>query len=495
MHSRNNSLPSKEKDFSAWYNALVKRAGLIDDVQVRGCMVFRPYGFALWESMKHILDDIFKATGHKNAYFPLFIPLSHLSKEAEHVEGFAKECAVVTHYRLKSDQKGGIVPDPDAALEEPMVVRPTSETIIWNMYSKWVHSYRDLPILLNQWANVVRWEMRTRPFLRTAEILWQEGHTAHSSQEEARAEAIKMHDVYANFMRDYLALPVIQGEKTEHERFAGAVNSYTLEALMQDGKGLQLGTSHFLGQNFAKAFNVRFSDEKGSLQYAWGTSWGVTTRLIGALIMTHSDDKGLVLPPKIAPTQVVIIPIVKKRNKENEAILVEAKRIQALLVARGIRVILDDNIHHSPGWKFTEYELQGIPVRLTLGSRDLAEGTVEMVRRDDSSKVSVERDNLPDLVAQALGKIQSTIFARAKAFQAAHTTHVDSYEEFKKVLARKVPGFISAHWDGSMATEKKIQEETQATIRCIPSGGVKEEGFCIYSGKPSVQRVLFAKAY
>ena len=495
MSSSKNVLPHPKEDFSAWYNALVKKAGLIDDAPVRGCMVLKPYGFALWENMKKVLDDAFKRTGHQNAYFPLFIPVSHLSQEADHVEGFAKECAVVTNYRLKTNEKGTIIPDPDAQLEEPLVVRPTSETIIWNTYSKWIQSYRDLPLLLNQWANVVRWEMRTRPFLRTAEILWQEGHTAHATAQEAQAEARQMHDLYADFITEYLAIPVIKGEKTAHERFAGALNTYTLEALMQDGKALQLGTSHFLGQNFSKAFNVRFSDETGTLQYAWGTSWGVTTRLIGALIMTHSDEKGLVLPPKIAPTQVVIIPICKKGNPENDKILAAVHQLQAKLEAAHIRTQVDTSPTHSPGWKFAQHELQGIPIRLAIGARDLERKTIEIARRDTQHKFNISQDSIVSTLQNMLNNIQESMLNKAQNFQQTHTTQVENYDDFQQALQQNIPGLISAHWDGTTATEQKIQQDTQATIRCIPLNNTQTEGTCIYSGKTSFQRVLFAKAY
>lgn len=488
-------LPNKKEDFSAWYNTLVKKADLIEESPVRGCMILKPYGFSLWEKMQKILDDAFKRTGHQNAYFPLFIPLSYLSKEAEHVEGFAKECAIVTHYRLKNTSDGKIAPDPTAQLEEPLIVRPTSETIIWNTYSKWIQSYRDLPLLLNQWANVVRWEMRTRPFLRTAEILWQEGHTAHATSQEAENHARKMHDLYTDFITQYLAIPAIQGEKTENERFAGALNTYTMEALMQDGKALQLGTSHFLGQNFSRAFNVRFADPTGKLQYAWGTSWGLTTRLIGALIMTHSDQQGLVLPPKIAPIQVVIIPLYKKKSNDRQAILAYAERLQKELKTHDIRVQLDTIETESPGWKFAKHELKGIPLRLVVGSRDLAQKKVEMSRRDTQEKQSISQDNIVSTVKNTLDTIQKNLYQNAQDFQKKHTTAVESYEDFKATLDQDIPGLISAHWDGTIETEKKIQEETKATIRCIPQNNTQETGKCIYSGKPSKQRVLFAKAY
>lgn len=495
MSSRNSLLPNKNEDFSAWYNALVKKAGLIDEAPVRGCMIFKPYGFALWENMKKVLDEAFKQTGHKNVYFPLFIPLSHLNKEADHIESFAKECAVVTNYRLKSTPEGNLIPDPAAQLEEPFVVRPTSETIIWNTYSKWIQSYRDLPLLLNQWANVVRWEMRTRPFLRTAEILWQEGHTAHATAQEAEKEVHQMHNIYNDFIREYLAIPAIKGRKTDYERFAGAVYTYTLEALMQDGKALQLGTSHFLGQNFSKAFNVRFSDQNGELQYAWGTSWGVTTRLIGAIIMTHSDQQGLVLPPKIAPTQVVIIPIHKKGTAEGDAVLTQAQNLQKTLQAHNIRTEIDSNDTHSPGWKFAQHELKGIPIRLAIGPKDLKKNSIEMARRDTQEKTTFSIDTILPTVQKTLLSIQSNLFNKAEAFQKKHTVHVESYDDFKKALQQKIPGFISAHFDGTNATEKHIRQETQATTRCIPHDAISTPGKCIYSGKPSTQRILFAKAY
>ena len=494
MSKKQNLLPARSDDFSAWYHTLVKKAGLIDDTPVRGSMILKPYAFSLWENIKNVLDTEFKRTGHQNAYFPLFIPLSHLSKEASHVEGFAKECAVVTHYRLKSNEKGHIIPDPTAELEEKLVVRPTSETTIWHAYSKWVQSYRDLPLLLNQWSNVVRWEMRTRPFLRTTEILWQEGHTAHTTQKEAHTKATQMHTLYARFIQDYLAIPAIQGEKTENERFAGACNTYTLEALMQDGKALQLGTSHFLGQNFAKAFNVRFADLNGTLQYAWGTSWGVTTRLIGALIMTHSDDNGLVLPPKIAPTQVIILPL-WKNDTEKEAVLTQAHTLKATLDKHHIRTQIDQSDTHSPGWKFAEYELKGIPIRLTIGPRDLAKKQVELTRRDKSQKHNVPQETMLPTVQAMLETIQHDMYQKAKDFQKHHTTTPKDYQAFKAQLQTKTPGLLLAHWDGTSETGKKIQQETQATIRCIPQDSPKVPGQCIYSGKPAAQQVLFAKAY
>lgn len=495
MADKKKVLPRRDEDFSAWYHTLVKKANLIEESPVRGCMILKPYAFALWERMKETLDQAFKSTGHQNAYFPLFIPLSHLSKEADHVEGFAKECAVVTHYRLTTDEKGKIIPDPTASLEEPLVVRPTSETSIWHTYSKWIQSYRDLPLLINQWANVVRWEMRTRPFLRTAEILWQEGHTAHASAQEAQAEARQMHDIYASFVAEYLAIPAIKGEKTEHERFAGALNTYTLEALMQDGKALQLGTSHFLGQNFSKAFNVRYSDPEGAMQYPHGTSWGVTTRLIGAMIMTHSDDHGLVIPPKIAPIQTIILPLYKK-NQDNAAITSHAESLHALLQKHDIRSRIDSNEFQTPGWKFTQYELQGIPLRLSIGPRDIAAGTVEVYRRDTREKIHVSRENLIPTLQKLLYNIQKDLLDKATAFREAHTTTVEDYPSFQEVLKRPIPGFIHAYWDGTTSTEKKIQQATQATIRCIPQEKIAATpGTCIYTQKKSTQKVIFAKAY
>lgn len=483
----------RSEDYSKWYNELVERADLAEHSEVRGCMVIKPYGYAIWERIKEILDKKFKETGHENAYFPLFIPKSYLSKEAEHVEGFAKECAVVTHYRLKNGEDGEIVVDPDAKLEEELIVRPTSETIIWNSFKTWIQSYRDLPLKINQWANVVRWEMRTRLFLRTSEFLWQEGHTAHATKNEAVEEAEKMLDVYTKFSNDYLGIPVIQGLKTESERFAGAVETYCIEALMQDGKALQAGTSHFLGQNFAKAFDVKYADKDGKQEYVWATSWGVSTRLMGALIMAHSDDEGLVLPPKLAPIQVVIIPIYKGEDQLQNISNALDPIIKALK-EKGISVKYDDDDNRRPGWKFNEYEVKGVPIRLALGERDLGQSKIEMVRRDTREKTFVPIDSVVDEVESQLEQMQKDIHAKALDFRNANTTKVDSYEEFKKVLNEK-GGFIEAHWDGTAETEERIKNETKATIRCIPLGVKPESGSCILTGKPSKQRVLFAKAY
>jgi prolyl-tRNA synthetase len=487
-------ITSREQDYSQWYNDLVIKGSLADYSAVRGCMVIKPYGFALWENMQGALDKMFKDTGHVNAYFPLFIPKSFLSKEAAHVEGFAKECAVVTHYRLKKDPNGeGIIVDPEAKLEEELIVRPTSETIIWNTYRDWIKSYRDLPLLINQWANVVRWEMRTRLFLRTAEFLWQEGHTAHATKEEAVEEAEKMLEVYATFVEEFMALPVIRGVKTESERFAGAENTYCIEALMQDGKALQAGTSHFLGQNFAKAFDVKFSNKENQLEYVWATSWGVSTRLVGALVMAHSDDDGLILPPKIAPLQVVIVPIYK--GDEQKALIdKKAKEIMDNLKNLGVRVRYDDSDNNRPGWKFAEYELKGVPVRLALGARDLEKNVVEVARRDSKEKKVVGLDGIAQYVDGLLLDIQHNMFNKAKAYRQEHITQADSWEEFEKLLDEK-GGFISAHWDGTAETEEAIKEKTKATIRCIPLNNQQEEGKCILTGKPSTQRVLFARAY
>lgn len=487
-------LTPRSENYSQWYNELVVKADLAENSAVRGCMVIKPYGYAIWEKMQAELDRMFKETGHVNAYFPLFIPKSFFSKEADHVEGFAKECAVVTHYRLKNDPDGkGVVVDPDARLEEELIVRPTSETIIWNTYKNWIQSYRDLPILCNQWANVVRWEMRTRLFLRTAEFLWQEGHTAHATREEALEETEKMVNVYGDFAETFMAVPVIKGAKSANERFAGALETYTIEALMQDGKALQSGTSHFLGQNFAKAFDVKFATREGKEDYVWASSWGVSTRLMGALIMAHSDDHGLVLPPKLAPFQVVIVPIYRK-EEQLEAINEKVDEIVNKLKAKGISVKYDNSDTKKPGWKFAEYELKGVPVRLALGPRDLENGTVEIARRDTLTKEVVNLENIDQYVADLLEEIQKTIFQKAVDFRTEKTTKVDTYDEFKEVLANK-GGFILAHWDGTPETEQRIKEETKATIRCIPFDGEKEEGTCIYSGKPSSQRVLFALAY
>jgi len=487
-------LTSRSENYSQWYNDLVVKADLAENSAVRGCMVIKPYGYAIWEKMQAELDRMFKETGHVNAYFPLFIPKSFFSKEAAHVEGFAKECAVVTHYRLKNDPNGkGIVVDPDAKLEEELIVRPTSETIIWNTYKNWIQSYRDLPILCNQWANVVRWEMRTRLFLRTAEFLWQEGHTAHATKQEALEETERMVNVYAEFAESFMALPVIKGAKSENERFAGALETYTIEALMQDGKALQSGTSHFLGQNFAKAFDVKFANRDGKDEYVWATSWGVSTRLMGALVMAHSDDNGLVLPPKLAPFQVVIVPIYRKEEQLAE-ISSKVDEVVAKLKAKGITVKYDNLDTKKPGWKFAEYELKGVPVRLAIGPRDLENGTVEVARRDTLTKEVVELESIDQYVADLLEDIQQNIYKKALDYRTEHTTPVDTYEELKEVLNTK-GGFALAHWDGTAETEQKIKEETKATIRCIPFDGMKEEGKCIYSGKPSSQRVLFALAY
>ena len=489
-------LPKRSEDYSLWYNELVKRADLAENSPVRGCMVIKPYGYSIWEKMQAELDRMFKETGHSNAYFPLFIPKSFLSKEASHVEGFAKECAVVTHYRLKNAEDGsGVIVDPEAKLEEELIVRPTSETVIWSTYKNWIQSYRDLPLLVNQWANVVRWEMRTRLFLRTTEFLWQEGHTAHATSEEAMSETVQMMNVYAQFAEEFMALPVVRGRKTANERFAGADDTLCIEALMQDGKALQAGTSHFLGQNFAKAFEVKFATKEGGLEYVWGTSWGVSTRLMGALIMAHSDDNGLVLPPKLAPFQVVIVPIYRGED-ELALISVRAKEIMADLRKAGISVKYDDRDTQKPGWKFAEYELKGVPVRIALGHRDLENKTLEIARRDNLTKESFQWEEMP--IAQKIGglleEIQDGIYQKAFDFRNENTTEVNSWEEFKQVLEDKA-GFLSAHWDGSPETEDKIKELTKATIRCIPLDQVPEQGVCIYSGKPSSGRVLFAKAY
>lgn len=488
-------LPKRSEDYSLWYNELVKRADLAENSPVRGCMVIKPYGYSIWEKMQAELDRMFKETGHSNAYFPLFIPKSYLSKEADHVEGFAKECAVVTHYRLKNDENGkGVVVDPDAKLEEELIVRPTSETVIWSTYKNWVQSYRDLPLLINQWANVVRWEMRTRLFLRTTEFLWQEGHTAHATKQEAIDESIQMMNIYAKFAEGFMALPVIKGIKSESERFAGAVETYCIEALMQDGKALQAGTSHFLGQNFAKAFDVKFATKEGGLEYVWGTSWGVSTRLMGALIMAHSDDQGLVLPPKLAPIQVVIVPIYKG-EEQLEQIRTKVEGIQTSLRARGITVKFDDRDTYKPGFKFAEWELKGVPVRFAIGPRDLENNTLEIARRDTGEKQSFDlSEDIALMVESLLEDIQSNIYTKAFDFRKENTTEVNSYDEFKEVLDGKA-GFVSAHWDGTAETEDKIKEETKATIRCIPVDQVEEDGLCVYSGKPSKGRVLFARAY
>ncbi|GAB2655385.1 proline--tRNA ligase [Flavihumibacter cheonanensis] len=487
-------ITSREADYSQWYNDLVLKGGLADYSAVRGCMVIKPYGFTLWENMRDQLDRMFKETGHVNAYFPLFIPKSFLSKEAAHVEGFAKECAVVTHYRLKNDPNGGgVVVDPEAKLEEELIVRPTSETIIWNTYKDWIQSYRDLPLLINQWANVVRWEMRTRLFLRTAEFLWQEGHTAHATKEEAVEETEKMLDVYARFVEEYMAVPVIKGVKTPSERFAGAEDTYCIEALMQDGKALQAGTSHFLGQNFARAFDVKFLTKENKLEYVWATSWGVSTRLIGALVMAHSDDQGLILPPKIAPLQVVIVPIYK--GDEQKALIGEkVNEIITGLKALGISVKYDDSDNTRPGWKFAEYEMKGVPVRIALGARDLENKVAEVARRDTKEKQTLPLENLAEQVKNLLDEIQENMFNKAKAYRDSHITEVNDWAEFERLLDEK-GGFLAAHWDGTAETEEAIKEKTKATIRCIPLDNKQEAGTCILTGKPSTQRVLFARAY
>ncbi len=487
------ALPTRSENYSEWYNELVKRANLAENSAVRGCMVIKPYGYAIWEKMQRALDDMFKETGHSNAYFPLFIPKSFLSKEASHVEGFAKECAVITHYRLKNDPGGaGVIVDPEAKLEEELIVRPTSETVIWNSYKNWVQSHRDLPILINQWANVVRWEMRTRIFLRTAEFLWQEGHTAHATREEAVAETDQMLEVYARFAEEWMALPVVRGRKTPNERFAGADDTLCIEALMQDGKALQSGTSHFLGQNFAKAFDVKFQDKNGNLEYVWGTSWGVSTRLMGALIMAHSDDQGLVLPPKLAPIHVVIVPIYKGEEQLN-AIYDRLQPLMKELKAHGISVKFDDDDSVRPGWKFAEYELKGVPVRIGVGARDLENNQVEVARRDTRTKETVSLDGIYDYLVALLDDIQANIYNRALQFREENTFEVNTWEEFTDRIEKG--GFLSAHWDGTPETEDKIKELTKATIRCIPLDFKEEEGHCVYSGKPSKGRVLFAKAY
>lgn len=488
------NLTKRAEDYSKWYNELVIKADLAENSGVRGCMVIKPYGFAIWERMQAELDRMFKETGHQNAYFPIFIPKSYFSKEASHVDGFAKECAVVTHYRLKNDDNGqGIVVDPDAKLEEELIVRPTSETIIWDTYRKWIQSYRDLPLLINQWANVVRWELRTRLFLRTAEFLWQEGHTAHATKDEAIAEAEQMMHVYAEFVENFMAVPVIKGLKTESERFAGALETYCIEALMQDGKALQAGTSHFLGQNFAKAFDVKFTDKEGKQDFVWATSWGVSTRLIGALIMTHSDDNGLVLPPTLAPDQVVIVPIYRD-DEQFEATSKVANEIMTELRALGIRVKFDNRDTHKPGWKFNEYELKGVPVRIAIGPKDVENGTVEIARRDLLSKELVKKEDAANTIKELLDNIQDNLFTKAKSYRKENTTEVASYDEFKEVLEKK-GGFILAHWDGTAETEEQIKNQTKATIRCIPIDNDTEGGTCIVTGKPSSRKVLFAKAY
>ena len=487
------NLTSRSEDYSKWYNDLVIKADLAENSGVRGCMVIKPYGYAIWEKMQAELDRMFKETGHSNAYFPLFIPKSYFSKEASHVDGFAKECAVVTHYRLKNDDDGGIIVDPEAKLEEELIVRPTSETIIWDTYRKWIQSYRDLPLLINQWANVVRWEMRTRLFLRTAEFLWQEGHTAHATEVEAIEEAERMMNVYAEFVENFMAVPVIKGIKSERERFAGALETYCIEALMQDGKALQAGTSHFLGQNFAKAFDVKFANKEGKQDYVWATSWGVSTRLMGALIMTHSDDNGLVLPPNLAPDQVVIVPIYRN-DEQFDAISAVAKKLMQELRAKGLRVKFDDRDTQKPGWKFNEYELKGVPVRIAIGPKDIENGTMEIARRDTLTKEIVSDKDVIEKVSSLMKEIQDTLYSKAFDYRANHTTSVSSYEEFKEVLEKK-GGFILAHWDGTPETEDLIKNETKATIRCIPIEGEEEPGKCMITGKPSRRKVVFAKAY
>ncbi len=488
-------LTSRKEDYSKWYNELVVKADLAENSAVRGCMVIKPYGYAIWEKMQAQLDKMFKDTGHENAYFPLFVPKSLFEAEEKNAEGFAKECAVVTHYRLKNDEhnSGKLVVDPDAKLEEELVVRPTSEAIIWSTYKNWIQSYRDLPILINQWANVVRWEMRTRLFLRTAEFLWQEGHTAHATEAEAIEEARLMNSVYAEFVENYMAIPVIQGVKTASERFAGAVETFCIEALMQDGKALQAGTSHFLGQNFAKAFDVKFATTTGGLEHVWATSWGVSTRLMGALIMTHSDDNGLVLPPNLAPIQVVIVPIYKGEEQQKQIATV-ADKIKADLQQHNIRVKFDNRNNFKPGFKFNEYELKGVPIRIAIGPRDLENNMVEMARRDTLTKTTVPLSKLLEEIKKNLEEMQGQLFTKAKTFRDQHITKVESYDEFKEVLNSKT-GFIAAHWDGTTASEEAIKKETKATIRCIPMDNPLEEGRCIFSGQPSKQRVLFAKAY
>lgn len=487
-------LPKRNEDYSSWYNELVKRADLAENSPVRGCMIIKSYGYAIWEKMQAALDKMFKDSGHSNVYFPIFIPKSYLSREAAHVEGFAKECAVVTHYRLKSDPAGGgVIVDPEAKLEEELIVRPTSETIIWNTYKNWIQSYRDLPLLYNQWANVVRWEMRTRLFLRTTEFLWQEGHTAHATKEEAVEETFKILDIYTEFAEKYMAIPVLKGVKTESEKFAGAVDTYCIEALMQDGKALQAGTSHFLGQNFARAFDVKFTARDGKLDYVWGTSWGVTTRMIGALVMAHSDDEGLILPPNLAPIQVVIVPIYKTEEQAN-AIADKALKIKKDLNHQGVSVHFDGRDTHKPGWKFAEYELKGVPVRIAIGPKDLESGTVEISRRDTKQKFTIPEDSLVATVRQLMTEIQESIYRKALEYRNKNTYSVQSYKEFKEVLDT-TGGFVEAHWDGTAETEAAIKDETKATIRLIPLEGNDEPGKCILTGKPSKRKVLFARAY
>ena len=487
-------LTSRAQDYAQWYNDIVQLAGLAENSGVRGCMVIKPYGYAIWEKMQAALDKMFKQTGHENAYFPIFIPKSYLSKEAAHVDGFAKECAVVTHYRLKNSSDGsGVIVDDSAKLEEELIVRPTSETIIWDTYRRWIQSYRDLPKLINQWANVVRWEMRTRLFLRTAEFLWQEGHTAHATKEEAIEETEKMINVYSEFAEKFMAMPVIKGLKSANERFAGALETYCIESLMQDGKALQAGTSHFLGQNFAKAFDVKFTNKEGKSEYVWATSWGVSTRLMGALIMTHSDDHGLVLPPKLAPTQVVIIPIYKGKD-ELEKVKIKALEIEKQLKEINVRVKFDDRDTHKPGWKFSEYEFKGVPIRISIGPRDLKNNTIEIARRDKLEKETIKTENVVEKIKDLLINIQNNLFNTAKKFRNDNTYHANNWEEFKNLIS-KDSGFVYAHWDGTKETEQIIKNKTKATIRCIPLENKKEEGKCIYSGKNSNQKVIFSKAY
>ena len=487
-------IPDKNKDFSGWYNEIIKKADLAENSPVRGCMIIKPYGYSIWEKMQSVLDKMFKDSGHYNAYFPLFIPKSYLSKEADHVEGFAKECAVVTHYRLKNDEnKKGLIVDPNAKLEEELIVRPTSETVIWNSYKNWIQSYRDLPILVNQWANVVRWEMRTRLFLRTSEFLWQEGHTAHSNKDEAIKETLTILNIYSSFLEEYMSIPVLKGIKSESEKFAGAIDTYCIEALMQDGKALQAGTSHFLGQNFAKAFNVQFANSDGKMDHVWGTSWGVSTRLIGALIMSHSDNNGLILPPNLAPIQVVMVPIFNS-DDEYEAIINLFEKIKTSLLKLNISCKIDDRKFHKPGWKFAEYEMKGVPVRIALGPRDLEKNTLEIARRDNLKKEIISVENAEQKIQQILKLIQKDILKKAKNFRDKNSHEAKDYDEFK-TLAKNNSGFIYAHWDGTEKTEEKIKSDTKATIRCIPYENKGKPGKCIVTGKPSKQKVIFAKAY
>ena len=488
-------LTSRSEDYSKWYNELVVKADLAENSGVRGSMVIKPYGYAIWEKIQAELDKKFKETGHENAYFPLLIPKSFFSKEASHVDGFAKECAVVTHYRLKNDENGKVVVDEDAKLEEELIIRPTSETIIWDQYRKWIQSYRDLPLLINQWANVMRWEMRTRLFLRTSEFLWQEGHTAHATKNEALIEAKQMMNVYADFAEDFMAMPVIRGTKTESERFAGALETYCIEGLMQDGKALQAGTSHFLGQNFAKAFDVKFTSKEGKQEHVWATSWGVSTRLIGGLIMTHSDDNGLVLPPNLAPHQVVIVPIYRN-DEQFDAVAEKANEITKELRSKGVTVKFDSRDTHKPGWKFAEWELKGVPVRIAIGPKDLENGTIEVARRDELTKeiVSSSTESLSGYITNLLSEIQDNLLQKAKDYRTNHTTKVENFDEFKDAL-KNTGGFIEAHWDGTTETEEKIKGLTKASIRCIPLDATEEDGVCVLTGKPSSKRVLFAKAY